>query len=601
LLASSVPVVCLLAAAMTRAWGHRVAVMAKPVLVVADDEDTSLQALTHELESRYGAHYQVASCSSAEVALARLAELKAAGADVPLVLADQQMPGMSGTQLLARVREIFPTARRGLLITWGDRSGPAPFLEAAALGWLEFYLAKPAWSPDEQFHRVITGSLEEWWREQGGRFEMVTVIGDDPSARVHEIRDLLARNNVPFGFYPSDSPEGQAALRRLGVGELTGPVLSLYTGVVLVDPANAEVAEALGQEVRPAGQVYDVVIVGAGPAGLAAAVYGASEGLSIALLEREAFGGQAGTSSRIRNYLGFPSGVSGGELAQRAYEQAWVFGTHFVYGNPATSLAKDRDVLVVGLEDGSQVRARAVVIASGVSYRRLQVPELEALAGAGVFYGAGTIEAQAIAGKPAFVVGGGNSAGQAALHLSKYAQHVTILVRSQSLAASMSDYLIREIQAAPNVDVRYRCEVAGGGGSGHLEQLLLRNRDSGATELVPATGLFVLIGAQPFTSWLPAAIRRDPWGFILTGPDTGHDWPLQRAPFLLETATPGAFAAGDVRHGSMKRVASAVGDGSTAIRLIHDYLALAHPVPERHENAVTSQESDSAPPSKRVS
>jgi thioredoxin reductase len=255
-----------------------------------------------------------------------------------------------------------------------------------------------------------------------------------------------------------------------------------------------------------------------------------------------------------------------------------------VYGNPATSLAEDQDLLVVGLEDGSEAHARAVVIASGVSYRRLQVPELEALAGAGVFYGAGTIEAQAVAGKTAFVVGGGNSAGQAALHLSKYAQQVTILIRSRSLAASMSDYLIRQIDAAPNVNVRYRCEVAGGGGSGHLEQLLLRNRDSGETEPVPAGGLFVLIGAEPFTGWLPDAIKRDPWGYILTGPDTGQDWPLRRAPFLLETTTPGVFAVGDVRHGSMKRVAAAVGDGSTAIRLIHDYLALAPAVPEGQES-----------------
>jgi thioredoxin reductase (NADPH) len=558
--------------------------MAKPVLVVVDDEDASRQALTRELESRYGVHYQVASCSSAEVTLERLAELKAAGADVPLVLADQRMPGMGGTQLLAQVRQFFPTARRGLLISWVDRAAPAPFLEAAALGWLEFYLAKPTWSPDEQFHRVITGSLEEWWREQGGRGELVTVIADDPSARGHEIRDLLARNSIPFGFYPKDSPEGQAALRRLDVSKPAGPVVSLYTGVVLVDPANAEVAEALGLAVRPAGQVYDVVIVGAGPAGLAAAVYAASEGLSTALLEGEAFGGQAGTSSRIRNYLGFPNGVSGAELAQRAYEQAWVFGTHLVYGNPATSLAKDQDLLVVGLEDGSEARARAVVIASGVSYRRLAVPEIEALAGAGVFYGAGTIESQAVAGKPAFVVGGGNSAGQAALHLSKYARQVTILIRSRSLAASMSDYLIRQIDAAPNVDVRYRCEVAGGGGSGHLEQLLLQDRDSGKTEQVAAVGLFVLIGAQPFTGWLPEAIKRDPWGFVLTGPDTGQDWPLQRAPFLLETTTPGVFAVGDVRHGSMKRVASAVGDGSTAIRLVHDYLALPRPAHEGHES-----------------
>jgi thioredoxin reductase (NADPH) len=409
---------------------------------------------------------------------------------------------------------------------------------------------------------------------------MVTVIGDEPSARVHEIRDVLARNSVPFGFHPRDSPDGQAALRRLGLSEPAGPVLSLDTGVVLVNPANVEVAKALGLDVQPGGQVYDVAIVGAGPAGLAAAVYAASEGLRTALLEREAFGGQAGTSSRIRNYLGFPDGVSGAELAQRAYQQAWVFGTHFVYGNPATSLGQDRDLLMVGLEDGSEVRARAVVIASGVSYRRLGVPELEALVGAGVFYGAGTIEAQAVTGKPVFVVGGGNSAGQAALHLSKYAQQVTILVRSQSLAASMSDYLIRQIEAVPNVDVRYRCEVADGGGSGHLDQLLLRDRDTGQTEVLPAVGLFILIGAQPFTGWLPEAIKRDQWGFILTGSDTGQDWPLQRAPFLLETTTPGVFAVGDVRHGSMKRVASAVGDGSTAIRLIHDYLALAPAVRE---------------------
>ena len=551
--------------------------MAKPVLMVVDDDDVSLQSLTAELESRYGAHYDVMSATSTEVALTRLTDLKSAGCDVPLVLAEQAMPGMSGTQLLARVRDIVPTARRGLLISWGDRSTPAPYLGAATLGWLDFYLPKPTFSPDEQFHQLVTGSLAEWWREQGGRFESVTVIGDDPSARLHNIRDLLARNSIPFGFYPSDSPDGQAALRELGVSNPAGPVLSLYTGVVLVNPTNAEVAAGLGLDVRPAETAYDVVIVGAGPAGLAAAVYAASEGLHTALLEPEAFGGQAGTSSRIRNYLGFPGGVGGTELAQRAYEQAWVFGTHFVYGNPAASLTRDRDQLVVGLVDGSEARARAVVIATGVSYRRLGVPELEALVGAGVFYGAGTIEAQAVAGRPAFVVGGGNSAGQAALHLSKYAERVTILIRSQSLAASMSDYLIRQIEAAPNIDVRYGCEVAGGGGDGHLEYLLLRNRDSGDTDRMSAAGLFILIGAEPFTDWLPEAIARDQWGFILTGPDTGHNWPLPRAPFALETAIPGVFAVGDARHGSVKRVASAVGDGSIAIRLIHDYLALSPP------------------------
>jgi thioredoxin reductase (NADPH) len=457
------------------------AVMAKPVLVVVDDDETSLQALTRELESRYGSHYQVVSSPSAEETLSRLPELKAAGAEVPLVLAEQRLQGMGGTQLLAKVKQFFPTARRGLLISWRDMAQTAPFLKAAARGELEFYVMKPTSAPDERFHRVITESLEAWWREQSGQSgrAMVTVIGNDPSARVHELRDLLARGSVPFDFVPSDSPEGRAALRRLGVIEPAGPVLSLDTGVLLVDPANVDIAEALGLDVRPARKVYDVVVVGGGPAGLAAAVYGASEGLDTALLEREAFGGQAGTSSSLRNYLGFPSGISGAELAQRAYEQAWAFGTHLVYGNPATSLAKDQDLLVVGLEDGSEARTRAVVIASGASYRRLLVPELEGLVGSGVFYGAGTIEAQAMAGKPVFVVGGGNSAGQAALYLSRYAQQVTILVRSQTLAASMSDYLIRQIDAASNVDVSYRCEVAGGDGDGRLEKLLLRDRNSG--------------------------------------------------------------------------------------------------------------------------
>jgi thioredoxin reductase (NADPH) len=547
--------------------------MAKPALVVVDDDDPSRQALARELESRYGAHYRVVSSGSPAAALTRLEELSAEDARVPLILADQWMPEMRGTDFLARAKTVVPTARRALLISWADRSAAAPVLQAAALGGIDFYLPKPAWSPDEQFHRAVTESLEDWWREQGGRYEAVTVIGEEPSARVHEIRDLLTRNNVPFGFHRAGSPEGREALQRLGVGEAGGPVVALYNGMVLVDPGNAEVAAALGTDVRPGGQTYDVAIVGGGPAGLAAAVYAASEGLATALLEREAFGGQAGTSSRIRNYLGFPHGVSGVELARRAFEQARVFGAHFIYGNPAVSLWADGDVRVVGLHDGSQVRAQAVIVATGVSYRRLGIPELEALVGAGVFYGAGTVEAQAVAGKPVFVVGGGNSAGQAALHLARHASQVTILVRSSSLAASMSDYLIREIVHAPNINVRYRSEVTGGSGDGRLEHLLITDRESGQTQSLPAAGLFILIGAQPFTGWLPKTVERDRWGFILTGPDTGH-WPLPRPPFPLETALPGVFAVGDVRHGSIKRVASAVGEGSIAIRLVHDYLAL---------------------------
>ena len=549
--------------------------MAKPVLVLVDDEDASRQALARELESRYGAHYQIVPSPSPEMALARLTEFRAQGVAVPLVLADHWMPGMTGTEFLARVKDVIPTARRGLLIAWADPSTIEPILEASALGQMEFYVPKPAWSPDEQFHRAITESLDEWWRERGGRFEAVTVIGEEPSVRTHEIRDILARNSVPFGFYRSDSAEGRQALARLGVDRPAGPVVALFNGIVLVDPGNAEVAEALGAEVRPAHLAYDVIIVGAGPAGLAAAVSAASEGLATVLLELEAFGGQAGTSSRIRNYLGFPRGISGAELAWRAYEQAWTFGTHVIYGNPATSLTVGEDLHVVGLKDGSQIRSHTVIIATGMSYRRLGIAGLESLAGAGVFYGASTIEAQAVAGKPVFVVGGGNSAGQAALHLSKYAAQVTLLVRSGSLAASMSDYLTRQIGSAANVHVRYRSEVTGGGGDGHLEHLLIRDRDSGQTESVSAAGLFILIGAEPFTGWLPGAIWRDQWGYIVTGPDAAPRWPLPRAPFPFETTAPGVFAVGDVRHGSVKRVASAVGEGSIAVRLVHDYLALA--------------------------
>ncbi len=411
------------------------------------------------------------------------------------------------------------------------------------------------------------------------RFEAFQVVGEQWAPRSHEIRDLLSRNSVPFGFHPVDTQEGQALLQGAGATGERLPVVVGFDGRVLVDPSNAELAAALGIKTRPERKTYDVTVVGAGPAGLAAAMYGASEGLLTAVLEHEALGGQAGTSSMIRNYLGFPRGVSGSELAQRASEQAWILGADFIYGPSATGLGTAEPDRVVSLGDGAAATSRVVVLATGVTWRRLGVPSLEALVGVGVFYGAAASEAPAMRGQEVYVVGGANSAGQAAVHLAKYAARVTMLVRADSLARAMSDYLIREIEGTPNIDVRCRTEVVDGQGDGRLTALTLTDRGSGLTETAPATALFILIGAEPHTDWLPDSIRRDRWGFVLTGADLLTDgrlpagWPLERPPMPFETSLPGVFAVGDVRHGSIKRVASAVGEGSVAIRLIHDYLS----------------------------
>ncbi|MGY1737603.1 NAD(P)/FAD-dependent oxidoreductase [Geodermatophilus sp. SYSU D00684] len=397
------------------------------------------------------------------------------------------------------------------------------------------------------------------------------MVGERWAARSHEIRDLLSRNSVAYGFLDVTSEEGRALLREVGRPAGRLPVVVLFDGRVLEDPSGLQIADALGVRTRPDARPYDVTVVGAGPAGLAAAVYGASEGLRTVVLETEAVGGQAGTSSLIRNYLGFPRGIPGADLAQRAYEQAWLLGAEFVYGPRAVGLEASGAGPVVSLSDGSTVTSRAVVLATGVTYRRLGVPSLDALVGAGVFYGAAAPEAQAMAGEEVYVVGGANSAGQAALHLARYARRVTLLVRGASLAATMSDYLIREIDAAANVTVRHGAEAVGGGGEGRLTHLVVRDRGGGDTETVPAAGLFVLIGAEPHTQWLPDAIHRDDAGYVLTGADRRGS-PAGGGSHAFETSVPGVFAVGDVRHGSVKRVASAVGEGAIAIRMVHDHL-----------------------------
>ena len=547
----------------------------KPAILIVDADADSLAVLVDEVRARYGRDYLVLPHSSSARALEQVRALTDSGQEVALILADQWLPATSGVELLAAAHQVSRTARRALLIRWGDRSTAGPILSASALGHIDCYLPKPVYAPDERFHRTVTELLDEWWRLRGRWFEVVRVVGDEHAARSHELRDVLHRNGLPVGFYAADSTDGVAILREVGAVGVPLPVVILYDGRVLADPSNSEVAHAIGVQVRPGPQVYDVAIVGAGPAGLAAGVYAASEGLRVAVVEHEALGGQAGTSSLIRNYLGFPRGISGAELAFRAFDQAWLFGAELIYGDPATGLSAEGALRVVELANGGKVTTRTVVVATGVSYRRLDVPALESLLGAGVFYGAAVAEAQALAGQRVFVVGGGNSAGQAAMHLARYARRVTILVRARSLTESMSDYLIKEIEAAPNIDVQACTEVAGGGGDGRLEWLDLKDRRTGSLHSVPAAAVFVLIGAQPRTDWLHTAVARDNGGYILTGGDLTGDVgsPAERPPLPFETSLPGVFAVGDVRRGSVKRVASAVGEGSVAIRSIHDYLA----------------------------
>jgi thioredoxin reductase (NADPH) len=548
----------------------------EPVLLLVHDP-RARDCVEAELRKRYGADYQVITTGSVQETLGVLGQLRDDQRQVSLVLADQWLPEATGTELLARVRQLHPAARRVLLITWGDQTIAEPMLRATVLGDIDAYVVKPGTPPDERFHRFVTEQLDEWGRSNLPGLEAVRVVGEEWAPRSHELRELLGRNGIPFGFYPADSPEGQRLLQEAGAARKALPAVALFDGRILADPSNAEVGQAVGVQTKPGGS-YDVTVIGAGPAGLAAAVYGASEGLSTLVLEPEAIGGQAGTSSLIRNYLGFPTGVSGGDLAVRAYTQAWNFGAEYVYGNPATGLRPEGSELVVTVADGSEVRSRAVVIATGMAYRRLGIPALDALTGAGVFYGAAASEARAMKGSEVFVVGGANSAGQAAVHLARYAAHVTVLVRGRSLADSMSEYLIRAIESAPNIAVRYGVAVTGGTGQSRLEGLTLTDLESGAAETVNAVALFVLIGAEPRTQWLPNAVRRDQSGFVVTGTDLlqggqpDEQWPLRRLPMFLESSLPGVFAVGDVRHGSVKRVAAAVGEGSIAIRLVHDHL-----------------------------
>ena len=555
----------------------------RPVILAVDDDPTALSFVRTELERRYERDYRIAYDLSSTGALAQIEAMRDSGEPLALVLADHWMPDLAGGELLARTQELHPRSKRAMLISWGDWADPptaAAVRQAMALGHIDYYVLKPWKTRDELFHRMVSEFLHEWARGDEAVPQEITVVAGSRSAKGHQLRDLLDRNRVPHAFHCNDTAEGQRHLRQAGREGSTEPVVVLFDGRVLDDPTPAELAEGWGATTRLDGRTdFDVVVVGAGPAGLAAGVYASSEGFSALVVEREAIGGQAGSSSRIRNYLGFSRGISGSELTQRAFQQAWVFGTTFLLMRDVVGLETGDEHHVLTLSEGTEVRARSVVLAMGVTYRRLEIPVLELLAGAGVFYGSSPAEARQFGGGEVFVVGGGNSAGQAAIHLSRYAARVTVLVRGPTLAATMSSYLRDEIAAVPNIQVAYNTEVTDARGEDRLESLTVRDSATGDERTVPADGLFVLIGARPHTEWLPPEIACDEHGFVLTGPDIGHqsggpDWSRSRPPFMYETSAPGVFAVGDARARSVKRVAAAAGEGSVVIQQVHQHLEL---------------------------
>lgn len=545
----------------------------KPIIVVVDDEPGALALLLEALQRRFGADYRIAPHLTPRAALDDIAQVTSHGEDVALVIADQWMPEMSGREMLGRVRALEPLAKRALLVPWGDRDAAPEILQGCAYGQLDYYLTKP-WAPAEvHLYPPVSEFLAEWTRAYRPSLEMLKVVGDDPAPRSHEVRELLTRSGVPHGFYAAASVEGKRLLSERGLTATKLPVVLLADGTTLVAPSNADLGDVLSDR-APAVLECDLAVIGAGPAGLAAGVYAASEGLRTIIVEREAIGGQAGASSLIRNYLGFPRGISGAELAQRAYQQAWLFGAKYVLARGVLSLRANGDRRIVTLSDGRELTCRAAIIATGAQYRRLGIPQLEALVGAGVYYTA--FDARLFRGEDVHVVGGGNSAGQAVVHLARHARRVTLVVRAGTLEKGMSDYLVQQIRQTDNVEVRLGYDIVDGGGQRGLEWLTLRNVRTGALETVPARMLFSLIGALPHTDWLAGVVARDDRGFIVTGREVPESaWRLARRPKRYETSVPGVFAAGDVRHDSVKRVASAVGEGSMAVQFVHEYLAEA--------------------------
>ncbi|BDM69773.1 fused response regulator/thioredoxin-disulfide reductase [Streptomyces nigrescens] len=548
---------------------------ARTVILTVDDDPGVSRAVARDLRRRYGASYRIVRAESGESALAALRELKLRGGPVAVIVADYRMPNMNGIEFLEQALDIYPDTRRVLLTAYADTDAA---IDAINVVDLDHYLLKPWEPPEEKLYPVIDDLLSAWRATDHRPVPLTKVVGHRWSARSSAVREFLARNQVPYRWYSSDDPEGRRLLCAAGQEGLRLPLVITPDGTALIEPEDRELATRVGLATTPATDVYDLVIIGGGPAGLGAAVYGASEGLRTVLVERSATGGQAGQSSRIENYLGFPDGVSGAQLTDRARRQAAKFGAEILTACEVTGLEINGASRVVRFSDGSAVAAHSVILATGVSYRQLDAPQVAELTGCGVFYGSALTEAAACQGHDVYIVGGANSAGQAAIYLARSAKSVTVLVRKPSLSTSMSHYLIQQVDETPTISVRTNTVVDAAHGSRQLERLTLRDIATGHTELVDAQWLFVFIGAAPLTDWLEGTVLRDSRGFILTGPDLTADgrppagWELDRPPYHLETNVPGVFVAGDARAESAKRVASAVGEGAMAVMLAHRYL-----------------------------
>ena len=552
--------------------------MAKPVLFAIDDDSEVLRAVDRDLRRQYGETYRVMRANSGPSALEALEQLKVRRTPVALFLVDQRMPQMSGVEFLEQAIPVFPAAKRVLLTAYADTEAAIRAINTARV---DYYLVKPWDPPEECLYPVLDDLLDDWQAGYRPAFEGVRVVGHRWSPEAFQMRDFLARHQIPYQWLDveteTEAKELVEVVEKQGKVEL--PLVFLADGTWLADPSRNELAEKIGFRTQAEQPFYQLIIVGGGPSGLAAAVYGASEGLRTLLVEGEAPGGQAGTSSRIENYLGFPSGLSGADLTRRAVTQAQRFGVEILTPQEAKGLRREDPYRILVLGDGREVSCHALLIATGVSYRKLEVPGVERLTGAGIYYGAAMTEAMSCRDEEVFCVGGANSAGQAAMHFAKYARRVIMLVRGDSLSKSMSQYLIEQIEATPNIEVWYHTNVVEAHGQEHLESIDVKNSETGEVQNHPARSLFIFIGAQPRTSWLEGVVDRDEHGFIPAGPDLVHDgqrpkgWNLDRDPYLLETSVPGVFVAGDVRRGSVKRVASGVGEGSISISFIHQYLS----------------------------